>query len=231
MEWALMFTQFYTHLHDTGVRFFLSYTRGQPFDVARNNIVSDALKLKATWVFFLDSDVLVPVDVYHRLSAHNLPVVSALYYRRHKPVTPAMWQMGPHQDTCPTCQQPYKPVGKYNPIVNYPRSQLIPCDVIGMGACLIHKRVIEKCHSPQDPMFIWTAGREAQLKPEILQQIPWQKGTSEDFYACEKIKRAGFPIFMDTSVICPHYGELKFVPPEMTEIDEVKFGGFQFPSV
>lgn len=233
MEWAQKYAELYAHLSATR-KFYLSYSRGAPLDIARNHAVDDMLRLGATWLFFLDSDVLVPHNIIDRLLTRNLPIVSALYYRRHKPVHAGMWRIVPQTQTCTHCGQPFKPrkKGKYNPIVEYERGTLINSDVIGMGAVLIHRKVIEKTHHPpEDPLFVWSAGREAYLKEHILQNVIDDIGTSEDFYACEKIKKAGFHIIVDTSIVCPHVGEARFIPPELMNVDEIKYGGIGFPNI
>lgn len=231
MEWAMNFAQLHSQLSATR-RFYLSYSRGAPWDIARNHCVDDTLKLGAEWLFFLDTDVIAPTDVVERLIARNLPIVSALYYRRHKPIHACMWRVSPTEATCSTCGQRYSPFekGKYNPLADYPRGELIECDAVGMGACLIHRKVLEKVHHPpDDPLFVWSAGREGVLSERVKNHVLGVKGTSEDFYACEKIKAAGFKIFCDTNIICPHYGDVKFVPPEKMNVDEIKFGGLEFP--
>lgn len=229
MEFALHFAQLYNRLALTR-KFYLSYSRGMPYDCARNACVDDALKRNAKWLFFLDSDVIVKPDVVDRLIAHNLPIVSGLYYRRHKPVTAAAWLRAPPVQKCPSCGSEVEKKGKYNPIISYERGRLIEVDVIGFGCVLIHRKVLERVHHPpDDPMFIWTAGREGQLKETIWRK--GEQGTSEDFYACERIKKAGFHVFVDPNVWTPHYGEVKFVPPEQMDIDNIKYGGVQFPEI
>jgi len=220
MEWCVAFAQLYAHLSQTR-KFYLTYNRGSPIDIARNKIVEDTLKLGAEWLFFLDSDVIVPANIVDILVSRSLPVVSALYVRRHKNIYPGMWKLMPVKE-CPECKQPVTPHGKYAPIINYPRGALVEADVVGMGCILINRKVLEAVHKPpQNPMFVWTMGR---VEPESA-------GVSEDFYACERIRDAGYHIVVDTSIICPHYGEAKFVPKELMNIDEVKYGGITFPEV
>jgi len=220
MEWCVAFAQLYAHLSQTR-KFYLTYNRGSPIDIARNKIVEDTLKLGAEYLFFLDSDVIVPANIIDVLISNNLPVVSGLYVRRHKNIYPGMWKLIQVKE-CPECKQPVTVHGKYAPIINYPRGALIEADVVGMGCILINRKVLEIVHKPpKNPMFRWTMG---WLSAE-------EGGVSEDFFACERIKDAGFPIVVNTGVICPHYGEAKFVPKELMNIDEVKHGGISFPEV
>lgn len=234
MEWAVAFSQLYTQLATTR-RFYLSYSRGAPIDIARNHCVDDALRLGAEWLLFIDSDEIVSADLFDRLVSKNLPICSALYYRRHKPIHPAMWRLVPGGTVqCQTCNSLYTPraKGKYNPVCDYPRGQLVECDVIGMGAVIIHRRVLEATHHPpKEPLFSWTAQREQVVSSDVLKYAIDGIGTSEDFYACEKIKQAGFRIFCATDILVPHETVLKVVSPERMDIDSVKWGGFEFPGV
>lgn len=59
-----------------------------PLDRARNALVRHALTTDATHVLFVDSDIVAPPEVPLRLLAHNLDVVSALYFLRHPPYWP-----------------------------------------------------------------------------------------------------------------------------------------------
>ncbi len=54
---------------------------------SRNLCVEAALGLKADWLLFLDSDMVVPADVVHRLLRHGKPIVGATYTRRRPPYT------------------------------------------------------------------------------------------------------------------------------------------------
>jgi hypothetical protein len=234
MEWAQSFAQLYNYLNVTGRRFYLSFSRGAPYDISRNHCVDDCLKHGSEWLLFIDTDIIVCQDLFDRLVSKNLPCVSALYYRRHKPLHPAMWRAVPKGTVrCPTCDSLYQPwaKGKYNPIVDYPRGQIVEVDVAGCGAMLIHRSVLQKVHHPpEDPAFIWTAGREGYVKQHVL-DVCEGHGTSEDFYFHEKVRKAGFKVYVDTSVVLPHETTIKVVAPEMMNVDEVKWGGFEFPQL
>lgn len=176
MEWALAFRQLsipFPHLY--------SFVRGVPIDRARNQLVETMLEKGCEWLFFLDSDVIVPPNIIEKLMAHKQPIMSALYYRRYPPYNPSMWKLAEHP----------KPEGKYTPIMSFPKGEIVEADVIGMGACLIHRRVFEKL---EPPWFKWTQG--------------WEKGgVSEDFYFCEKAREKGFRLLVDTSIVCKHVVE------------------------
>jgi hypothetical protein len=123
-----------------GTRYF--FGRGTPWDVARNNLVREALDIKADWVFFWDSDILLKPDAMLTLLAHRLPIVSGLYWAK--------------KQTGPTLAAWLKRGDGYAPIATW-AGRMIRVDVVGMGCCLIHADVFRKV---QEPWFKWTSVSE-----------------------------------------------------------------------
>jgi len=170
-------------------RILYSTSRGQPIDISRNNLVSSALQHKSLkWIFFFDSDILVPSDAVLRLLSFQLPMVSAMYYSKAE-----NW-----------CAYSRDAGGSYHPIKSW-TGTLLSVDAVGMGCCLIDKRIFEKL-SP--PWFNWTLGKE-------------NPGFSEDIYFCQKVKQAGFPIFVDTTIQVGHIEPMKLVGEKEAEWLEV----------
>ena len=165
----------------------------QPIDLARNALAELAFQHNAEWLFYLDSDVLPPSDALTRLISHNLPVVSGLYYMR----TP------PHE---PLALRDMPGVG-LTPVASWRPGELIDVDAIGMGSCLIHRRVLERIPRP---WFEWSYGekRELYVKVKEDEEETHKKielhGVSEDYEFCYKLKKHGFKIYVDTGVVCPH---------------------------
>ncbi|RLG82539.1 MAG: hypothetical protein DRO09_00145 [Thermoprotei archaeon] len=205
MEWALAFKQLIVPMP-----FLMTFQRGQPLDLARNAIVEEALRNEVEWLFFLDSDVILEPDALQRLLSHNLPIVSALYYRRHPSIGPA----GPIMQPVPAAwryapEEVRKPGALFTPIMD-PPAQLFEADVIGMGACLIHTSVFKRL---KPPWFKWTAGWGKYGLAD-----PWEE-MSEDFYFCIRAKKElGLKIMVDGSVRARHcytgvvdeYGRISF---------------------
>ena len=198
-----------------------SLTSGAPWDVSRSQMVQKALESGSEWVMMLDSDVIPPPDAIEKLLSWNLPIVSGLYYRRYpraevqpgQEFHPSMWKLIPAdiKIKCPTCGiEHQRGEGKYTPIVNFPDGALIETDVVGMGCCLIHRRVFEKIREkfprPHDPEF--------KIYPWFEWLQGWFEGQcSEDFVFCEKAKDCGFKIFVDSSTKCGHAFTGKVVHP------------------
>ena len=160
---------------------------GMTYDHARNAGAMQALDAGATHVFFLDSDIIPPPDAILKLLAHNQPIISGLYCRRSPPVGVPVMQ---------------RPPGQW--ITQYPANQVIDVDVVGAGCLLIRRDVLEKL-PPQRPeagkhWFDWRV--DTQGCP-ITNGIP---PMSEDFTFCLHAKKMGYPILVDTSVVCRHVG-------------------------
>lgn len=172
---------------------------GRPFDVARNEACDDALRLGFQWLMFLDDDVIPPGDIFGRLAGHGADVISGLYHRRQEPICPvAMVFNAQGQPTWVT---------SWNP----PNST-VEVDLVGAGCLLIHRRVLEKVDRP---WFEWEIGRDEGRRgvtPPFggagvtKDDKPQRNAMSEDFTFCLKAKRAGFRIYLDTSVHCEHVG-------------------------
>ena len=79
--------------------------------------------------------------------------------------------------------------GKDTKLPITPTGELIEVGYVGAGCLLIHKSVFTML---QFPWFRW----------ELDVSNP--NGKSEDFYFCEKVRKAGMKIWADTSLRCGH---------------------------
>ena len=105
---------------------------GMPFDMARNTACMRTLEGGFDFLFFLDSDVVPPVDAVMKLAKHNLPIVSGLYCRRSPPhAVPVMIKNGQW-------------------VTQFKPGSMVEVDVVGAGCLLIKREVLEKC-PPQRP--------------------------------------------------------------------------------
>lgn len=160
---------------------------GYPFDHARNVGAKMMLDTKAEWLFFLDSDICTPVDCVERLIARGKPVISALYCRRSPPQgVPVARKNGQWLTTIPGPGQ----------------DPLVEVDLVGTGALLIHRTVLEQlpAHRPGKPWFDW--------RVDLQGFIPAERAMSEDFCFCQSVREnLNIPIILDTSIRCRHIGE------------------------
>lgn len=151
---------------------------GLPFDHGRNEGVNAAIEADATWLMFLDDDVIPPADAYHRLISHGREIVSGLYYRRNAPITPVMF---------------YETSGLPTPVTRFAAGKLLDVDLVGAGCLLIHKTVFRAIQKP----FEWMMDRN-DLAP--------RERVGEDMAFCRKARAAGYRIAVDTTVECSHLG-------------------------
>ena len=201
-EWAMDFASLFKQAPPNTRR---SLFPEPAIDVARDKACYLALQSGAKYLFFLDTDIHPPADVIRRLIAHNLPIVGGLYARRHFPPFNEMLK-----------KQEGQAVG-YKPIMEgeYEKGKLVECDAIAFGCVMIKTEILKEM---EIPYFRWTE----HFAPN---------GQSEDFWFCQKAKRAGFKIFCDTSIVCKHSGPIKWlpVPPNSPGIFEYPIPGGVFP--
>ena len=157
-------------------------------DEARNFIVD---KMIGDYLFFLDSDVIPPVDVIPRLLAHlegsDKAIASGLYFTKTQPFYPVIFK----ESDLP---------GTYDTKLFYEKNKLIEIASAGLGCCLIKREVFD------------AIGTQEEDKP-----IPWFKFTtgwsdkqreSEDHYFFRLCREAGYKVYCDTSLTCGHIGPI-----------------------
>lgn len=153
-------------------------------DFARNEIVKRAAAKDADAILFLDNDLAVPLDLLQRLVAHNVPVVSALYFQKCPPYLPLLYDW----------QSPEKI--DIEPRLDYGNG-LVQCGAVGMGATLVTMDAIGK-------VLEW------QIKNGEQRPAPFRVNApiGEDIWFCAHARAAGVPVYCDTSIKIPHVGLL-----------------------
>lgn len=147
-----------------------------PIDTLRNDIVEKALSEGASHVIMCDADQIYPVDTITKLLAHNLPVVAAKVPRRYPPFDPIILRL---------TASGYMPLG----IGDYEKNSLVECDAVGTGCILYHADIFKKIPYP------WF---EFKKHPDTGLVI------GEDIGMCQKIKKLGYKIHVDTSIDVGH---------------------------
>lgn len=154
-------------------------------DTHRNVLVKSALEDKTvTHVFFLDTDVVAesPMDINQSLRmllSMNVPIVSGLYRAKKA------------KGLYPYAMWGMNPTGGTG-YVDIPQwtGNWLSVGVIGFGCVLIKREVFERVSYP---WFEWH-------EPPNL---------SEDFFACEKFRKAGYEIKVFTDIKFSHIGLMK----------------------
>src|SRR3990172_9131058 len=178
---------------------------------ARNVIVQKFLESKADWLFFIDSDVLLPPDCFVKINGYmnsaKYPVVAGLYFAKCHPPEPLIYR------------------GRGNSHFNgWKIGDKVWADGIPMGCTLIHRSILELMHRDA-PNYV--AGGNVNAKqvfdfPSGIINDP-QLGMrcysgTEDLAWCNRViaggylKKAGWtevakkrhPFLVDTSIVCKH---------------------------
>lgn len=162
-----------------------------PVHFARERLVEGALESGCDYLFMIDDDMLAPPDLFYKLAAHDKDIVAALAFTRNPDHMPVIYQTveGFSHETG-------KSYGFTRFVNNYPRNTLVECDAVGFGAVLIKMDVFHKLARP------WFVGME---------------GTGEDITLCIKARKAGFKVFMDTSLKLGHLGTPCIITEEYSD--------------
>ncbi len=155
-------------------------------DKARNELVKMALNDNCDYVLFIDSDMLIPRGAIDKLLEMDVDIASGLYFSKGKPYLPvARVQEGDRHF--------FLEDFKYNDIMKVAG--------VGMGCCLIKTKVFKDMKNP----YFKLEWREHEGK---------QYQIAEDLYFCEVARKKGFEVWLNTGVVCGHYG---------TEVDASHF--------
>lgn len=158
--------------------------QGKPIDFLRNKIVKKFLlenmisKNKYDYLLFIDDDI-IPVDDILDMVELNKDIVSAVCFsfQYDEPFALIL-----DKTNNPFISEGYVQSNKIN------KGKIIECDAVGCGCLLIKREVLEKIEKP----FEFKFNEDGTTK-------------GEDFNFCEKAKKLGYKIFVDTTKICSHY--------------------------
>ena len=190
---------------------------GQPIDISRNIAVSKALQLKAKFLLFIDSDIIVFPDSLEQLLAARRPFVSGIYRGR-----------GPPHNIVANLDD--KPIMDHQ--VADPNNPLTVVDDCGMGFCLIDTRVLKnladtlkefRCfikHTPQtgQEVAVYSAQEAAKNNYKcticgntVIARFFWSRqamqnmlALSEDYYFCHLVRRLGYSIVINNKAWVGH---------------------------
>ena len=165
---------FYSFAHMERPDYTLIHADSGPVDTLRNDIVEKALQLGATKLLMIDADMICHPKTVPSLLSRNLPIVGALCFRRYPPFDSIMLKL--------------TDIG-YESINEWEEDSLIEVDATGAGCIMYDMDVFRKMPAP------WF---KFQKDPESGLTI------GEDIGFCQKLKAAGYKIFVDTAVPSDH---------------------------
>lgn len=149
-----------------------------PIDEVRNLLVLDALENQCTHLVMLDTDQTYPRHVITRLLSHDLDAVGALVYRRYPPFDPVMYRARPDSNGYDHVPEKEMFSGK-----------LVEVDATGCGCVMFKTDVF---HQVDPPWFVFHPPKGEKMN------------IGEDIGFCAKLRRAGYKIFVDTSLEVEH---------------------------
>lgn len=175
--------------------------RPLPIDVAHNRIIETFLSDKRLeWLLMVDADATLHPKTLLRLLSWNQPVVGALCFTRHCPAGPTIYAGRREGDPegyyvirvaetrAWLTAHPEMAVNQATVMEPRPDDALAPVDFTGAHCLLVRRDVLEAVGSPWFERLLPEGGH----------------GTGADRDFCEKARRAGFPLYVDRSVLAGH---------------------------
>lgn len=178
---------------------------------ARNMAVTNFIKGNFEWLFFIDHDVILPIDTFNKLNQYMLkgdvPIMGGLYFTKGLPSEPLL----------------YRGIGTGH-FRDWKFGDKVWVDGMGLGCNIIHRSVLE---------VVWKESKEYQVGNAFARKVfetpnashfdpetnSWvTEGGTEDLTFYHRLidkdilKKAGWPKFQkkkypylcDTSIFCRH---------------------------
>jgi 2-polyprenyl-3-methyl-5-hydroxy-6-metoxy-1,4-benzoquinol methylase len=145
---------------------------------ARNLLITAAVSEQCDYLLMLDDDMIPPPDLVQQLLAHQKPVVGCLYWQRGGSYHPVIMR----EYTLKGDLKKFKFLDASDPIITE-KPGLHPVDIIGGGCMFFDVKVFEQLLKP----YFW-----------------WEHELGTDISICFRLREAGIPIHVDTSIEIPH---------------------------
>lgn len=180
----------------------VKYCRSEPMavDLARNYLVDQLLLSDCGAILMADSDAGVHPGTLKRLASWNVPIVGALAFSRFAPMMPTI---------CAGRSDEYSTYYvRIDETVDWLKRHL---ELAKPGPALLDPAPPDSLR-PLHEDGGFTGGHCLLIRREVFEAMepPWfsnRKGY-EDRYFCEKAIAAGFPLYVDRSVVAGHvYGD------------------------
>jgi GT2 family glycosyltransferase len=177
---------------------------------SRNKILDYAMEKGYDYLLMMDSDVLVPPDILNKLLPHKKDICSGLYFSPFNAlgemrILPVAWKPL-EEKTFEDLKKQGKIPEKFNSHLDLRRhltekeidsKELLEVLIPSAGCMLLSKKVFE------------------DIRYEFLPKTEMEmKHPTDEIYFLKKARKKGFKIYCDTSVICRHLVEGKFIRKE-----------------
>lgn len=172
---------------------------GQAIDIGRNLLIKSFLKSGMDYLLMHDSDATWHPEAIDRLLSRNLPVVTAIIFKRSLPTVPTIGKL---VGVGVTGAFMYGFADTMNKIVEKCEREHVAADTpneLLFDACEDDVHEIDGC-----------GAHFYAIRRDVLEAIGdnWYQETStnggEDFAFCRKVQQAGFKLYADYSVFTGH---------------------------
>lgn len=163
-------------------------TRG---DSARQQAVDIYRSEPGRWdaILFLDGDQTFPRDLIDRLWAHDVDIISGMYFRRTWPPAPIAFKASEGWPLAP--------------LFEYPKDRIFEIGATGWGCLLIKGTVIDYFHDhilrPKEPMV---------YNGPYPERAGHWRSYGADIRFCDQARQAGFKVWMDPQIQCDHIADI-----------------------
>lgn len=137
---------------------------------------------RGDYLLFIDADQTFPPDAMAKLIRWGKPMVGTIIVQRKFPNMPCAAYGNPEEGYCK--------------LLRWPAGALLDVDYVGMGFTLIAREVFEKL--PDGNPF-------QRIHSPFTNSL-----CSEDVSFCVRVKKAGFPILVDSSIPVGHIGRFEY---------------------
>lgn len=168
--------------------YFYPFVNNQ-IDDARNTIADESKKYD--YLFFVDSDMVLPQDALVKLIQADKPIISGLYIQR----IPDTHTLEVYMDleNGGVGNIPYE-------LINH--RGIVEIAACGMGCCLIKTEIFK---TMEYPYFHYTSALDHTYT------------VSEDVYFCINARKKGYTVWADETIRCNHIGNILYNVKENTD--------------
>jgi hypothetical protein len=204
------------------VEFALCNPRRMSIDRMRNEAAKIALDGDFDYLFFIDDDVLLPFDAFHRLRNHDKDIIAGVTHIRGYPYHPMIFNFS---------DEAYK---SNSYVTDYAERAdelgLLKCDAVGFSCCLINTRLLKRVSPPYfitsthqtEDVFFCKRVRDFNSEQEIWVDVNVKTGhlLGNDIIAPENVKEwkefdeKRYPHLLDK----PEVGRVDRKPDHMMQV-------------
>jgi len=175
-----------------GYKTHFQFFYGYQIDQIRNLIADWARHYD--YLFSVDSDIVLPNDALAKMIQADKDIISGLYIQRK----PGQHTLEVYEPVT-TVKRGLDTVNIGHKNIDYSKIEgkgIVQISACGMGCCLIKSQVFNTLEYPH---FVYKSA------------LSHNDTVSEDIYFCDQAINAGFTVWADTSIICEHIGQTKYV--------------------